>query len=594
MPENNKEKELLDHIVDLELKIKKLKDRKTYGLVWENKIEKFDKDSKDALPFLEEREDKYPDIITNKNENFNILIEGDNYHSLSVLSYTHKNKIDIIYIDPPYNTGNKDFIYNDHYVDKEDRFRHSKWLSFISKRLKLAKALLKKDGMILISIDDNECTNLKLLCDDIFGADNFAACAPRKTGAGAAATRSLSELRKLNDFVLVYKKSSKTIFQRKIVGEKEYDLEDKHGKFMLGQFQASGSDATRKARPNMWYPIFQLENDELTTIEPKKYKNKILPEEVNGEEGRWLWGKEKFEKDKAKLLYFDGTEISRKIYYEESKDQTIYQVEKAWLDESKYQNSKGTIELNNILGRKGLFNNPKPVELIKFLINLHPNKFSVILDFFAGSGTTGHAVMMLNKEDKDNLNEKLKKEEITKKEYGEQITQTGNRKFILCTNNENKICEDVCFPRIEKVIKGYKNIKGEEVSGLGGNLKYLKTDFIKLEKSIDYLKHKIVEGSTEILCLKEGSFYPVLDNYKKNRIKVFQSQNRYTAILFDLFYFEDFIEQLKKLKDKPVSVYVFSYTKDFSKKEFGDLGIKFTIEAIPEKILETYKTIFNF
>lgn len=125
-------------------------------------------------------------------------------------------------------------------------------------------------------------------------------------------------------------------------------------------------------------------------------------------------------------------------------------------------------------------------------------------------------------------------------------------------------------------------------------MKYLKTDFIKLEKSIDYLKHKMVEGSTEVLCLKEGSFELVVDSYKKNRIKVFQSPDRYTAILFDLFYFEDFVEQLKKLRDKPVSVYVFSYTKDFSKEEFGDLDIKFTIEAIPEKILETYKTIFNF
>src|SRR3989344_1057876 len=119
-----KEKELLDYIADLELKIKKLKDRKRYGLVWENKIEKFDKDSKDALPILREKGDKYPDIITNKNKDFNILIEGDNYHSLSVLSYTHKNKVDVIYIDPPYNTGSKDFRYNDHYVDKEDRFRH--------------------------------------------------------------------------------------------------------------------------------------------------------------------------------------------------------------------------------------------------------------------------------------------------------------------------------------------------------------------------------------------------------------------------------------------------------------------------------------
>src|SRR6185436_733546 len=119
-----KEKECLDRIAELELQIKNLKNRKRYGLVWEDKVEKFDEESKDALPILREKGNSYPDIITDKNQDFNILIEGDNYHSLSVLSYTHKNKIDIIYIDPPYNTGNKDFIYNDYYVDKEDRFKH--------------------------------------------------------------------------------------------------------------------------------------------------------------------------------------------------------------------------------------------------------------------------------------------------------------------------------------------------------------------------------------------------------------------------------------------------------------------------------------
>ncbi|MEK7522114.1 MAG: hypothetical protein AAB569_00895, partial [Patescibacteria group bacterium] len=169
-----------------------------------------------------------------------------------------------------------------------------------------------------------------------------------------------------------------------------------------------------------------------------------------------------------------------------------------------------------------------------------------------------------------------------------------SHRFILCTNNEKKICENITYGRIKRISIGYKNSENKKVEGLGGNLKYLKTDFVKLEKSIDSLKHKIVEGSTEILCLKEGSFGLVADSYKKNRIKIFQSPNRYTAILFDLFYFEDFVEQLKKLKDKPVSVYVFSYTKDFSKEEFGELGIKFTIEPIPEKILETYKKIFDF
>ncbi|PIV86102.1 MAG: restriction endonuclease, partial [Candidatus Moranbacteria bacterium CG_4_10_14_3_um_filter_41_65] len=188
----------------------------------------------------------------------------------------------------------------------------------------------------------------------------------------------------------------------------------------------------------------------------------------------------------------------------------------------------------------------------------------------AGSGTTGQAVLDLNKKD------------------------DGNRKFILCTNNENNICENITYERIKRVSIGYKNAKGEKVEGLGGNLKYLKTDFVPLEKSADSLKQKIVEGSVEIICLKENTFDLVSDTYKKNKIKIFQNQKKYTAILFDLFYFDDFVEQLKTLKDKPVAIYVFSYTKDFSKEEFSDVGIDFTVEPIPEKILETYKKIFHF
>jgi adenine-specific DNA-methyltransferase len=188
----------------------------------------------------------------------------------------------------------------------------------------------------------------------------------------------------------------------------------------------------------------------------------------------------------------------------------------------------------------------------------------------AGSGTTGHAVLDLNKED------------------------GGNRKFILCTNNENKICEDVTWQRIKKVSQGYTKPNGEKVEGLGGNIKYLKTDFIKINDTADNLKEKVVETSTEILCLKENTFSKVKDSYNKNQIKIFENNDKYTAILFDLFYFDEFIEELKKLKDKPVAVYVFSYTKDFSKKEFADLEIDFSVEAIPEKVLETYKKIFNF
>ncbi|MBR3889957.1 site-specific DNA-methyltransferase [bacterium] len=144
---------------------------KKYGLVWdtEKEPEKVVMDCQNNLPILQRISEK--EIKTNDTD-YNILIEGDNFHALSVLNYTHKNKIDVIYIDPPYNTGNKDFIYNDSYVDREDGYRHSKWLNFMEKRLNLAKNLLSEDGIIFISIDDNEQANLKLICDKIFGETN--------------------------------------------------------------------------------------------------------------------------------------------------------------------------------------------------------------------------------------------------------------------------------------------------------------------------------------------------------------------------------------------------------------------------------------
>jgi adenine-specific DNA-methyltransferase len=586
MPRDNKEKELLDHISDLELQIKKLKDRKRYGLVWEDKKEKFEEESKNALPILQEKGGKFQDIITDKNKDFNILIEGDNYHSLSVLSYTHKNMVDVIYIDPPYNTGNKDFIYNDHFVDKEDRFRHSKWLSFLNKRLKLAKSLLKKEGIIFISIDDNEQAQLKMLCDEIFGQENFIANLARRTKSAGKTTDTISLN---NDYVLVYAKN------RKVVKFKAIPIDDKAYKYKDEYYSERGSYALSQT----------LDYDSLSYSDSLDYELKIGNRKYypggdkraffkrksghhRSSDWTWRWSKElvDFGNKNGFVVIKNGKNgqfrIYTKTYFKVVIEKlngkyAIVPVDRAKnlstldLMESIYSNDVAKKDIRSIFGASAEFSYSKPVELINYLINsTYKHNNLTVLDFMAGSGTTGQAVLELNKKD------------------------GGNRRFILCTNNENKICENITYERIKRVSTGYKNSENKKVEGLGGNLKYLKTDFVKLEKSVDSLKHKIVDGSTEILCLKEGTFDIVANSYKKNRAKIFQSQSRYTAILFDLFYFEEFIEQLKKLKDKPVSVYVFSYTKDFSKEEFGDLGIKFTIEPIPEKILETYKKIFNF
>ena len=180
--------------------IELLRKQKKYGLVWEDKPEEVEERLREELPVLIEDNGKAV-ISEDAGAPNHILIEGDNLEALTALAYTHEGKIDVIYIDPPYNTGNKDFVYNDSFVDKEDSYRHSKWLSFMSKRLRIAKRLLSDKGVIFISIDDNEQAQLKLLCDEIFGGENFIATFPRITKASGKTTDKIAQN---HDYVLLY------------------------------------------------------------------------------------------------------------------------------------------------------------------------------------------------------------------------------------------------------------------------------------------------------------------------------------------------------------------------------------------------------
>lgn len=411
---------IADGKVDVE-KLKELLDddvadsSERFGLFWPGKKRALRAAQEPTTATLKPDFENSKDWDTTKN----VFIEGDNLEVLKILQRHYHGKVDVIYIDPPYNTGG-DFLYPDNFTEglaayldftkqvdeggkalstnseTEGRF-HSNWLNMMYPRLKLARNLLAPDGIMFISIGDHEQANLKLLCDQVFGEDNFVAIAPRKTGAGSAATRSEAALRKLNDFVYIYTRSKASVLKRKLMGQKQYPFEDASGRYLLGQFQASGSDATRTARPNMWFPIYVTTDGSITSVEPAIYDRVILPNEVNGEEGRWLWSKEKFENDKDTLLHFDGTSISRKVYFDPEQDQSVYQVEKAWFED--FRNADGTKEVDELFKRKKVFDHPKPTALLKHLINLHPNPNAVVLDFFAGSSSTADAVMQLNAED---------------------------------------------------------------------------------------------------------------------------------------------------------------------------------------------------
>jgi adenine-specific DNA-methyltransferase len=540
--------------------IEKLKKRKRYGLVWEDKLEDVVEMCKKKLPVLKEVKNK--EIITDKNKPVNLLIEGDNYHALSVLNYTHAGKIDVIYIDPPYNTGNKDFIFNDRYVDREDAYRHSKWLSFMERRLKLAKNLLKDDGVIFISIDDNEVAQLKLLCDEIF-TGMFIAIFPRSVGTVPKTTESI-QIR--HDYILCY--SKKTSFSIDIeIAEEHFKFDDNDGRGKYALIHPLDSGTIRYSK-SLDYPI--------------RFKGKIYyPGQhiKNKPAGKWLW---RWNKDlvdwaiKNNLIVEKNNRLYTKNYREfriEKVNGRYKLVKKevgkpftsdTFMSES-FGNRVATRELKNILPNT-TFTHPKPSNLIKKIITMATNnKSAIILDFFAGSGTTAHAVLALNKE------------------HG------GNRQFILCTNNENNICTDVCYPRIKKVIEGYKNLKGEWVEGLGGNLKYFKTDFVDYDKPTDKNKIKLTNQATEMLCVKEGTFEKVMDN---ERFKIFKNSDHYTGIIWDQAAIPEFKEVIKNIKAK-FSVYIFSLTDETFDEEFTDIKQKVKLSPIPESILRVYRRIFK-
>lgn len=224
--------------------------------------------------------------------------------------------------------------------------------------------------------------------------------------------------------------------------------------------------------------------------------------------------------------------------------------------------TNGTQELEEIFGEKK-FNNPKPVSLIRRILELANTKDSVVLDFMAGSGTTGHAVLEANRDG-------------------------GNRQFILCTNNENNICSDVCYPRLKKVIKGYKNTNGENIAGLGGNLKYYTCDFVEAEPT-DRNKRKLVSESTEMLCIRENAFELVQD---ENDFKIFKNSDNYLGIVFYEEAIDDFKKAIKKIKGH-FNTYVFSLGDDPHEKQFADMKEKVTLCAIPEVILKVYREVFK-
>lgn len=563
--------------------IDKLENKKKYGLVWDEERvpEKVVTDCQHKLPVLSEVKER--EIITDDEQQTHILIEGDNYHALSVLNYTHKDKIDFIYIDPPYNTGKaNEWKYNDKYVDETDTYGHSKWASLMKRRLELSKDLLKETGVILISIDDNEHAHLKLICDSIFDEKNYVGSIIWRGGKRNAAKYISTS----HEYILFYGKNLETISKKKISWKvRKSGLEDIYKAYEKIKKTNKDEYVKQTLELKKWFKELAPDNP-AKDHEHYSYvdeKGIYFPDNISrggGGGARWSlinpftgnyvkipsrgWA---FSKEEDLLraveenrVHFNGDGVPCIKSYLKEKETQI-------LDTIFYKDRRAaSTKFKDILG-DGVFDFPKDHEIISYFIDALSPKNAVVLDFFAGSGTTGHSVLELNK-------------------------NGSSRQFILSTNNEGNICTDVTHPRLQKVINGYIGVKTKtNYQGLKGNLKYYKTSFVANNRNKDQLKLDITKCCTEMLCIKEGVFKLIKE---EEDYKIFQKATKFLAVYYDFANasLDELKDEMNKLKGEKV-LYCFTVdTHGLDKANFkGWKNIR--LEPIPQKILDVYKQIFN-
>lgn len=547
-----------------------LRTQKTYGLVWEDKPEDVEERLRDELPVL--IEDKSNALTDGGDDAPNhILIEGDNLEALTTLAYTHAGKIDVIYIDPPYNTGNKDFIYNDSYVDSEDTYRHSKWLSFMNKRLRIAKKLLSDRGVIFISIDDNEQANLKLLCDEVFGERNFIALMPIKRVGGRQDSKHIAIV---HEYMYVIAKRAEIFQAGKEIKEggvyPKYDPVKKR-RYKTQLLRKWGSNSLRENRPNLYYPILAPDGTEVYPIIYSESGDTAL--EFVKIQGRWRHGASTLEK----IIQDGRVEFQRNKWNEWVPYEKIFEpedgVETKKFNTMQEASFNGTRTLKDIFGNVP-FDYPKAVEQIILALRIGNCFNSTILDFFAGSGTTLHAVMQLNAED------------------------GGHRQCILVTNNENGICENVTYERNKRVINGYTKPNGEYVEGLhGNNLRYYRTAFVGRDRSPQNLR-KLVQLATDMLCIKEDLYaeQPAFAGQEvvKQAFRYFEKGDKRMLVIYReeaVPLLVPLIEKFELPQGEKIKVYVFSPSEDPWAGEFEEVEEKVTLCALPMAILNAYKRV---
>lgn len=583
---NLSKEELIEYINNLRRQLNNEK----YGLYFDRKATPEDvvEQCKVEIPLF--LHDTKLDILNKGGENF--LVEGDNFQALTALNLINKSDglIDAIYIDPPYNTGKKDFIYNDKFLDADDGFKHTKWLNFMEKRLILARNILKEDGVIFISIDEHEFAQLKLLCDSIFGEQNFV----ENFIWIKNSTKNLSNTTSTNhEYVLSYAKnitevSSKQLFRiakpgfREVkqilkdsfeTGLSENETQIKIRRFYKNNPELKGISMYNRveySKDKKGFRAFRLSD----ISAPKATGRGAIYDVIHPITGKvcktpsrgWAYTKETMQShiDNDLIYFYESHE--NVPAYKRYLDTVSTEVMKSHIVDF----NEGKKELVEIFGIAP-FDNAKPTTLISHLLQI-TKPDAIILDFFAGSGTTGHAVLNINEED------------------------GGNRRFILVTNNEGNIMSDVCYPRLKAVITGKRKDESIYSQGKPANLRYFRIDYVKDNPSRDQAKFNIVDQLDSLLCFSELTFEKIYGDFPFN-IYSNLTKTKTTSIFntyFDAFTFKTMLNKALEIKAEKNVIYYFSLDNNVDlniEKQVKKVIENADVKPIPSKIYEIYKRI---
>ena len=379
----------------------------------------------------------------------NMIIRGDNLEALKALLPRYEGRVKCIYIDPPYNTGNEGWVYNDNVNDPkikkwlgevvgkegEDLTRHDKWLCMMYPRLKLLQKLLADDGAIFISIDDTEFANLRLICDEVFGLRNFLADVIWEKSDSPRMDAKVFSTR--HDHTITYAKNIETLSLHRIhtdeVPEHYNKIEDDGRRYYLKPLRAMGQNDAREARPNLYYAMIAPDGSD------------VFPVRTDGSDGNWRWSKQKVAENPTRIEWVNGRNGWTPYYKIYAEEQTERPPETIWYNKDVGSNRTSMNQIKAIFQDGKTFDTPKPVGLVERMLEIASNKDSIILDSFAGSGTTAHAVLNMNKAD------------------------GGHRKFILVEMMD--YADSITAERVKRVIRGYGEGKNA-VEGTGGNFSF--------------------------------------------------------------------------------------------------------------------------